>query len=598
MNTTHDPNAQHMDVAADLARDNLHRPHQAGVWAVVIAIAIAMFVVGFIVRPLIGPGSNPVAGTQPAKRQLWTCSMHPQVIREGPGECPICHMQLTPMNDSRGASGDLAVTIDPVVEQNMGVRTTTIGKGKLLQRLRAVGYIEEPEPLHRDINLRVNGWIEKLYANIDGMAIEKDRPFFDLYSPELTVAIDELIAARKQLDRGAGDANATALMDSSRRKLLQYGLQPSQLDALAKLDIAPTTIPILAPLGGHLTQKLVNDGAAVKSGDLVLRIAARDRMWVDAQIYEQQIPLVHDGQTAFVTTSSLPGKRIEGRVMFIHPHLDPQTRTAMARIEIPNEGMHLRQGMFASVELMTDAGEALLIPREAVIDTGVRQIALVAAGGGRFEPRELKLGRAGDAGTIEVLDGLGDGETVVLSGQFLLDSESRLKEALAKQAPTNKTGASPTTLPTLPGTAPGTAATTTAPTVDTDAIARAYLAIASTLGEKQSTGTRLDPRPLIDAIDKLAAPQTTTRLRAAVEAMVDQPISVQRDRFAALSAQVIEFVRSNPPASTVLHVAHCPMARDGAGADWLQADKKIANPYFATEMKTCGEIVSTIAPRK
>ncbi|HEV7302411.1 MAG TPA: efflux RND transporter periplasmic adaptor subunit [Tepidisphaeraceae bacterium] len=330
--------------------------------------------------------------------------MHPQVIQPAPGICPICHMELTPLK-SDGAGGG-TVNIDPVIVQNMGVRTAEVQKGPIVQSVRVVGYLEEPEPLHRDINLRVNGWIEKLYANVDGMLIKDGQPLFDLYSPELTVAIDEMISAAKQLKIAPEDETSKALIDASRRKLLQYGLTDGQVTELGKLDAAPRTVPIIAPIGGHLTAKMVYEGAAVKAGDLVLRLASRHRIWIDAQVPEQQMPLLSDGQPVRATLVSQPGKVFDGKLLFVHPHLDPKTRTALARIEIDNPDLHLRQGMYATVEIAADDyREATVVPREAVIDSGRRQLAFVDLGGGRFEPRDLKLGLSGQDDTVEVLEG-------------------------------------------------------------------------------------------------------------------------------------------------------------------------------------------------
>jgi RND family efflux transporter MFP subunit len=605
-----------MDAAAAEARRRMGvRP---GWWSVAL-VAIAVGSVAFFAgsRVARGPGGNAAslaAATDGSSHdghdhagesELWTCSMHPQVIQEKQGICPICHMELTPLK--AGGDGGGTVTIDPVVVQNIGVRTAPATRGPLVQSVRAVGYLEEPEPMHRDINLRVNGWIETLHASIDGMVVARGQPLFELYSPELVVAIDELISARKQLDRMPEDASARSLVESGKRKLLQFGLEREQIDTLAALDTAPTTVPILAPMDGHLTEKKVYEGAAVRAGDLVMRLASRHRMWIDAQVHEQQMPLISDGQPVRATLISQPGQVFKGKVLFVHPHVDPQTRTALVRIEIDNEQLHLRQGMYATVTIAADSyREATLIPREAVIDTGRRQVAFVALGEGRFEPRELKLGLPGHDGTVEVVEGVGVGETVVTSAQFLLDTESRMKEAVAKHLSGGLTGhgaagATGATTPASPATTQP-AATLVVP--HADEIVAAYLALQQQLGERQTDGmTPLDPSPLVSIASQAAdhgsgeAQQLATTIADAARALAGQSLADQRRGFVPLSNAMIELARRgrlSVGAAPTLYVAHCPMAFDDAGAHWLQVGDDIANPYYATQMKRCGEVVEQI----
>jgi len=526
--------------------------------------------------------------------------MHPQVIQDKPGLCPICHMELVPMKQA-GTAQDGVIQIDPAIVQNMGVRTSVVKKGALVRSVRVVGYLEEPEPLHRDINLRVNGWIEKLYADTDGMVVTRGMPLFDLYSPELTVAIDELISARKQ---SAGDATAKSLFDSSRRKLLQFGLEESQVDELSKLDTAPRNVPFLSSIDGHLTAKMVYEGAAVKAGDLVMRLASRHRMWIDAQVYEQQMSLISDGQPARITLVSQPGKVIEGKVLFLHPHVDPRTRTALARIEIPNQDMSLRQGMYATVEILADSyAEATVLPREAVIDTGRKQIAFVSLGEGKFQPRLLTIGASGEEGTVEVLSGVQPGESVVISGQFLLDSESRVQEAIAKfGAPESSSTSEPASTQPVETVAPAVVSEVSIP--HAVELISDYLAIARKLGEREP-----DAPESIDVADLLEQSRMATkhagadakplveRVVRAVEAMSGKPIDEQRRAFIEVSNAMIAIAEATPPAQT-LYLMHCPMAFHSEGADWLQATEDVANPYYAKEMKACGSVEKKIEPRK
>ncbi len=457
-----------------------------------------------------------------APKQLYTCSMHPQVIQDHPGNCPICHMELEPLkvNASGSAtqsakqdrkilywtdpmynppyiadkpgkspmgmdlipvyadevSGGTAVSIDPVVVQNMGVRVAKVMRGPLYFTVRAVGTFIEPEQNHTEINLRVSGWIQKLYVNQDGMAVAKGDPLFDLYSPELTTASDELITAHKAVyANGVGNDSiikdsASAIVGGARRKLELLGLSDEQINAIAMMDAAPKTITFKSPMGGHVTEKTVVEGSAIKAGERVMRIADRSTMWLQVQIYERDLPLVKEGTSVAAILTAVPGKIFEGKVDFIYPHLDMMTRTAMARLIFPNVGHELREGMYASATIQSTVAEStLMVPREAIIDSGTRQIVFIAEGNGHFAPRKITVGLSGssDAGSspelVQVLTGLDGTETVVTSGQFLLDSESRLQEAIEKHlrvvastpasdsiAPA-KSATQPETMPGMPG---------------------------------------------------------------------------------------------------------------------------------------------------
>jgi RND family efflux transporter MFP subunit len=392
------------------------------------------------VHSTAGPLAARDASVHPAPpRQLWTCGMHPQVLQDHPGPCPICGMQLTPVavGASAAAPGGAGagVTIDPVIVQNMGVRTAAVEEGTLAVPIRAVGVLSEAEPARHDVNLRVSGWIERLYAHTEGMHLAVGDPLFDLYSPELQAAVGELIAARQARDAATTEpsrAAAARVVAAASRKVELYGLPASEVARLARLERAPRTITFRSPIRGHLVMKSVVDGAAVAVGTDVMRIVDHSRLWLDARVFEQDLPLVHLGQTATATLTALPGRPIEGKVIFIHPHLDDATRTAMIRLEVANPTLTLRPGMYAAVEIATEAPtRTLLVPREAIIDTGSRQIAFVAGEAGHFTPRALTLGiEAG--GTVQVLGGLTAGEQVVTSGQFLLDAESRVREAIQK----------------------------------------------------------------------------------------------------------------------------------------------------------------------
>lgn len=683
--TPHEPEENDLAAPAPLSPDYGQRRHTTGRrvrrYVVLALVLIGGLTAGvFFHEPilhLLGRHQHPDT-SQAGTKQLWTCGMHPQVIKEKPGLCPICHMKLEPLDasasstaasgerkvkywwdpmigpgsiadkpgkssmgmdlvpvyeDAKSAGGDAAaVTIDPVVVQNMGVRVAEVESGPIRRTIRTVGYLEEAQPLIHDLNLRVSGWVENLYADTVGAHLEKGEKLFDLYSPEVQVAVGELAAARRALDALGPDADALAkrtsqtLFDATLGKLQQWGLDAEQVDRLAKLDKAPRTVTFTSPISGHVTEKMIVDGSAVKAGDMAMRIVDHSTLWLDSQVYAQDQPFIKLGQQVTATVEGVPGKQLEGKVIFVHPHVDPSTRTATVRVAIPNPEMRLRPGMYATAEIRAELAEsALLVPREAVIDTGTRQVSFVAMGEGRFEPRNVKVGVPSNDGMVEILEGLDAGEQVVTSGQFLLDAESRMREAIQKHlrerllvengGGTNATASMNNDMPKdmpVPNTTanmnddmPMPIATTRATakklpwSPDVDALFVPYLEIAKSLGTAKEPDAPIDIEKLIAAAQALitvTAPDGQTHAKNVLKtatALKGKPLDEQRKLFAPLSAAVIAMAEICPPSKAIaekLFVMSCPMKK----AQWLQTTEQVANPYYATEMKECGEAQRTI----
>jgi RND family efflux transporter MFP subunit len=352
-------------------------------------------------------------------------------------------MALTPLNEvgsstAAGAAGP-TVTIDPTVVQNMGVRTALVTRGPLDVTIRAVGMLKVPQPALHEVSLRVGGWVEKLHADTDGMHVRKGEVLFDLYSPDLQVAAEELISAaraRKALDAGANDTiinDADAALASVKRKLRLWDIADVDIDSIAQADRAPRTVSFRSPADGDIVESIVVQGSAVQAGMKLLRIEDHSRLWLDAEVYEGQIPLVSVGQPVEATLEGMPGQTFGGEVSFLHPHVDHMTRTETVRTMLDNPDLKLKPGMYATVKIITrPAADAILAPREAVIDTGTRKIAFVAVAEGHFEPRNVRTGLMADNDQVQILEGLASGDRVVTSGQFLMDVESRTTEAVEK----------------------------------------------------------------------------------------------------------------------------------------------------------------------
>jgi Cu(I)/Ag(I) efflux system membrane fusion protein len=415
--------------------NRFHVSMRSGSFAAAVIAALLSLAPGFHAAAQSDPA--PAAPEKPTGQvQLWTCGMHPQVIQDHPGECPICHMELTPLESeaTRESTAGSVVAIDPVVVQNMGVRTTRAVEGPLRREVRVAGFVEEAEPLVRDVSLRFSGWVRRLYAHTEGLHLDKGDPLFDVYSPELQVAVEELIALRRRRAASGGDATLDAVAAATQRKLALLGIDDAEIARLARLERAPDTITLRSPISGEITEKPVVEGSAFASGEKLLRIVDHSTLWIEARVYEQDFALVAIGQKAEAEVAARADRTYTGEVVFIHPHLDETTRTASVRMAVTNPALELRPGMFATVLLRGElAKSAVLVPRESVIDTGDRQVAFVVGQApGHFEPRRVKTGWTAEGGNVQILEGLEAGEEVVVSGQFLLDAESRLQDALRK----------------------------------------------------------------------------------------------------------------------------------------------------------------------
>ena len=408
-------------------------------------------------------GSVPGAGGEEAKT-LYTCGMHPQIIQDHPGDCPICGMKLTPIRRGAGADANAASTTTIAVEaatmQNMNLRTVEIQSGPLRKSIRTVGTINYNETALADVTTKFKGWIEKLNVDATGQLVHRGEPMFEIYSPELYSAEAEYLLA---LDAGAtNDPGAAALRETAAGKLRFFDVPEAQITELEQTRTPRRTLPVAAPMAGFVIEKNVVSGQMVDAGMRLYRLADLGIVWVIAQVYEQDLAYVQLGQEAVVKVPSLPDREFRGRVTFVYPSVDEKTRTARVRLEFENPGYYLKPGMFVSAQIQAElADSAVLVPDEAVLRSGAKNTVFVALPGGKFEARDVVLGVEAENDMNQVLSGLTAGERVVTSGQFLLDSESQLQEAIEKmRGPTAaiKPGATGTNPP--PVAVPATAAPT------------------------------------------------------------------------------------------------------------------------------------------
>jgi Cu(I)/Ag(I) efflux system membrane fusion protein/cobalt-zinc-cadmium efflux system membrane fusion protein len=382
---------------------------------------------------------------------LWTCPMHPDILEEEPGSCPICGMDLVQMKEESGngngiGQGGAVVTIDPSAQQNMNVVTQRVQRRDIAHEVRTVGYFEYDQEQMVSVTTKYPGFIEKTYVNYIGQPVNKGEPLFEIYSPELVQTEQELLAAKRYVqslsDAPAGTtARAEALLEAARQRLAFWDIAPGQIRRLEESGEVFRTLQVVAPASGVVMLRMPGlEGMATRPGMELLHIADLSNLWLTVEVFDNQLPWLDVGSPATVTVSYFPGVSYRGRVRYIEPEVSEKTRTIQLTLDVANRDRRLRVGMYATVifEPVT-APNAVTVPAEAVIRTGKRDVVVVALGGGRFAPREVVLGSRGD-GFIQVIEGLTEGDEVVTSSQFLIDSESNLREAIQKMIAAKRAG--------------------------------------------------------------------------------------------------------------------------------------------------------------
>ena len=324
------------------------------------------------------------------------------------------------------------ITLSPEKRQLIGVRTAPAELRTLDKRLRTLGRVEVDETRLAFVNTKVAGWVKKLFVDYTGKEVKKGQRLLSLYSPDLVTAQEEyLLALRSRTTTSGGiaeiDASQQSLIDSAKRRLLLWDISEEQIAALEKTGKPDTEMTMNAPLSGIVLEKMVFDGAFITPGMNLYKIADLSTVWIIADVYEYEVPSVKVGQQVTVTLPYSSGETLHATVAFINPVLDPMTRTVKVRIAVKNHGLVLKPDMFTNVEIMVVSKARLVIPREAVLDSGTRQIVYVEKEPGVYEMRTVTLGARGDR-EVEVLKGIKKGERVVTSGNFLIDSESQLQQ--------------------------------------------------------------------------------------------------------------------------------------------------------------------------
>jgi RND family efflux transporter MFP subunit len=425
-------------------------------WILIAVVMIAIYLLGFYIGgmkdPAMPAGDEHADHATPAEEShaghaeknegesLYHCPMHPTYIVDQPGDCPICGMSLVPVveeevvEESSGVEGYAAIRVSPERQQLIGVKTGIVERRQMNKVIRTVGLVDYDEKRIAHIHTKISGWIEDLYVDYTGKLVEKGEQLLTIYSPELVSTQEEyLLALKGRKELGSStlrevSLGSSRLYEATRIRLQLWDITEEQIDELEKTGEPNLKMSLHSPIDGFVLHKGAFEGKYVSPNDELYTIADLSVVWIYADIYEYEFPFIEEGQEARVSLSYLPGEEFVGTVDYIYPYMDEKTRTVKVRLVFDNPGWKLKPKMYANVKLKVDLGERMAIPEDAILDTGTRQVVFLYRDDGTFEPREVTLGQKVEDYYV-LLDGLEEGDRIMTSANFLIDSESKLKAA-------------------------------------------------------------------------------------------------------------------------------------------------------------------------
>ncbi len=378
-------------------------------------------------------------------KQLYTCSMHPFIIKDKPGTCPICGMELIKKIDNAPADdaeqtpeqkqvGQMLGNVSMSANQRIMANVSTIEATKqtLDKEISAVGIVQFDQSRQARVTAWIAGRIDKLNVDTVGAQVSKDKPVAEIFSPDLLETQEEYLLAVKSralLKKSSVPSisrNGDGLVASAKERLMLYGVKESQISALEKAGKPNIRLPIYTPLSGIVIEKLVQQGQYVNTGEILFNIADLSKVWVEIDVFENEVPYVRVGQQVEIRSTIEHGAVSNGRISFVYPFHDPKTHTVKARVEMSNPGYMLKPDMFVNAIIRVPLVRGIVIPVTALIDTGNRQLVWVEASPGMFAPRDVKAGERVDD-KVQILSGIKAGDKVAVSGAYLIDSESQLQ---------------------------------------------------------------------------------------------------------------------------------------------------------------------------
>jgi membrane fusion protein, copper/silver efflux system len=542
----------------------------------------------------------------------YTCTMHPWVHSKKPGTCPVCGMDLVPVYKSKPqgnqASQILSASSEPIAQpeshdfdvpverqQQFGVTYAQAKRQRLVRTVRTVGLVSADKGRQWMYVPHTDGYVQKLYITSPGQLVERGQDLLQVYSPDLATSEQELIKLLENRDHGAA-RDIDQLVQSAKRRLLRWNLTDQQIDDLAKNRISSEYLTLVSPFKGVVEDVPADQGARFSIGQKLISVVDLSLVWVWAEFYQNEIPIIKVGQTVSITFDS--NKSFTGVVAVVNPFVSQTQRTTKIRVDLPNPDLQLRPGMYVNADLSVDLGEGLTVPINAVIPTGNRNIVFLDKGNGKLQPSIVQLGsQVGNA--YQVLSGLKEGDRVVASANFLIDAESQVQGALQafeQETPTP----SPEETPLQNGLG-GNSTELFDSLLKDYSVIREHLANDKTDRLKDSINDfDSDIHVIAGANFQLGNQQSLfmegmKELDEATErAFQANDLETARIQFGKISAALIKLLSDYRPALTQdWKVMMCPMWTKSP-ARWLQTDQEIHNPFIGTAMSTCGQTIGSI----
>ncbi|SFN61691.1 efflux RND transporter periplasmic adaptor subunit [Salegentibacter flavus] len=563
--------------------------------------AIGILVIGILLGwAIFGGGSDDAAEhdhTEAGAETIWTCSMHPSVRQSEPGACPICGMDLIPLEEEETSTDPNVYTMSENALKLANVSTMKVGKSEASRELRLNGKVEVDERNAYSQSTHIPGRIEDLRVNFTGEKVNRGQTLGVVYSPELVTAQEELLQAYSIRE------SQPDLFEAAKEKLRNWKIGENQIQQILSNRKAIERFPITADVNGIVTEKMVDLGDYVERGMPIYEISDLSEVWVMFDLYESTMGWVNEGSEVEYSIRSLPGETFTGKISFVDPLLNSQTRVATARVEVDNSTGRLKPGMFASGLVKNNIGEAgsneIVIPKSAALWTGKRSLVYIkeeAAGGAGFRIRRITLGPSlGDAYVVE--DGLQVGDEIVVNGTFTVDAAVQLAgKPSMMNPPENEETPEPV----------GEILLSEEEKTKLQPVFSNYLSLKDALVEDDFKLAEKEAKELEASLEQLEVSEFGASAGAALESYKMQlennmesitpaeDISALREKFDELSIVMIRMAQSFKPFSDKLYIQHCPMANSDRGADWLSLSEEIENPYYGSAMLTCGEVTEIV----
>ena len=586
-----------------------------------IIIVLSTLIIGLLLGWLIfgGTGNNAksdnmAVSQEVGKETIWTCSMHPQIRQNEPGACPICGMDLIPLeeDDNEGIDPN-AISMSATAMQLANVQTAVVGAMDHVKEVRLNGKIQEDERLLFSQSSHIPGRIENLKVNFTGDYVQKGQVIASVYSPELVTAQEELFQAQKMQD------TQPQLFNAAKEKLKTWKLTDSQIEQMLQLGVTTATFDIRSDVSGSVIQKMVNVGDYIQRGQPIYEIADLSRVWVLFDVYESDMGWVKKGDKVEYTVSSLPGETFTGTISFLDPMINSATRVAKARVATTNSGLKLKPEMFVSGIVQAElkkTTDAVVVPKSAVMWTGQRSVVYVKSVSDRgvnFKMREVTLGPSlGESFVIN--EGLAIGEEIAVNGTFSIDAAAQLAGKPSMMSPDAGSSMSEHNHGEMDMSLTYETVSTVEPISDINPtfktqltkVYNSYLKMNDAFVESNAKDVANEAKKVIKAIESVDMAllkgdphmkwmdqlEILNRTINAISKSND--IEEQRHEYIQFNLAFYESVKMFGLENTTAYFQYCPMANKDKGAYWLSSKKDILNPYFGDAMLTCGETKETI----